>query len=811
MQASTPSTREQVQEQLTAYLPLAWFALAFLGGIALASWQTLSTYWWLAGAGISILATLLIRRLLQRRNLPTLTFSLFAISLIALCLGAARYQFAQPTITPFDAAFFNDREYDVLVTGWVSEMPDRRDTYTNLRLEVEAVDTGTGDLPARGTVLVRVGENEIYHYGERIRVRGQLKTPPEDEEFSYRDYLARDGILSYMSKAEATLLPGSGGNFFSAMMFAFKEKMLAHVYRLFPDPEASLLAGILLGVDTGLTTAIQNAFKNTGTAHIIAISGFNISIIAAIFVSMFSRVLGQRNGAILAVIAITFYTLLVGADAAVVRAAIMGGLSLLARQVGRRNLGLNTLALVALIMAIINPLVIWDVGFQLSFFATLGLILYAEPLANLAQKLMTAFRLPPSTIAQILPPISDFVLLTLAAQIATIPIMAYHFKRISLVSLIANPFVLPPQPAVMVIGGLAVLISLAYFPLGQLTAWIAWPFVEYTIRAVEFFDRVPHGTIYLGDSSPWLVAGFYIALLGVTFNWSRLKEGFSTLTARVRNLSIISVMTVLFVLTLLVWRSASTLPDGNLHVTFLSVGSADAVLIQTPSGRTVLVNGGPSASILSDELGRRLPIFHRQLDWLVIASTTENEMASLPRVIERYPPQSVLWSGNMQASYSAGQVDKYLADNSIPLVNAQTGQRLDLGDGAYIEVLAQGPRGSVLLIQWKDFRALLPIGMDASTLEKLEYGNAIGPVDVLLLADSGFFATTTTDWVQNLNPQLTVLSVAAGDPDGLPSPEALDATGGYTLLRTDRSGWISISTDGATMRVEAEKKPVTEP
>jgi beta-lactamase superfamily II metal-dependent hydrolase len=156
-------------------------------------------------------------------------------------------------------------------------------------------------------------------------------------------------------------------------------------------------------------------------------------------------------------------------------------------------------------------------------------------------------------------------------------------------------------------------------------------------------------------------------------------------------------------------------------------------------------------------------------------------------------------------------VDKYIADNGIPVVTAQTGQKLDLGDGAFIEVLAQGPQGSVLLIQWKNFRALLPIGMDATTLEKLEYGNAIGPVDVLLLADSGFFATTTTDWVQNLNPQLTVLSVAAGDPNGLPSPEALDATAGYTLLRTDRSGWISVSTDGTTMRVEAEKQPVKGP
>ncbi|MBI5296895.1 MAG: ComEC/Rec2 family competence protein [Chloroflexi bacterium] len=800
-QAPTPSTRDQVREQLTAHMPLAWVALAFLGGIRLASWKSLPVSIWLACAGVALLLTLLARRFVRLTQV-----TLLGLSLLGLFLGAARYQQVQHEVTAFDVAFFNDREYDLLVTGWVTEMPDRRDTYTNLRIQVEAVDSGTGDLPADGILLVRVGENEIHHYGERLRLRGQLETPPADDEFSYRDYLAREGIYSYMTKAEVTVLPGERGDLPHKWMFALKEKMLAHIYRLFPDPEASLLAGILLGVDTGLTRELQDAFKNTGTAHIIAISGFNISIIAGIFVSLFSRWFGPRLGAVVAILGIAFYTLLVGADSAVVRAAIMGVFSLLARQVGRRNLGLNTLSIVALIMALANPLVIWDVGFQLSFFATLGLILYAEPLSNLVKVAFLKLRVSPATIEQILPPLSDFVLLTLAAQITTLPIMAYHFKRISIVSLISNPFVLPPQPAVMILGGIAVLLSLAWFPLGQLAAWAAWPFVEYTIRAVEFFDSIPHGTLYLGDSSPWLVAAFYGILFGLTLSWSRLKEALSALGVGIRNLSIAGILTALLAVTLLVWRSTASLPDGQLHVTFLSVGSADAVLIQTPDGRSVLVNGGPSASNLSDELGRRLPVFQRELDWLVVASTTENQMSALPRVLERYPPQSVLWSGYMQASYSAEQVDKYLAAANIPVIYAEPGQRLDLGEGAILEVLSVGSRGSILLIEWHDFRALLPIGMSSDTMEALEYGNAIGPVDVLLLADSGFFATTNIDWVQNLNPQLIVLSVAAGDPDGLPSPEALEAAGGYTLLRTDRSGWIHISTDGNSMQVEAERE-----
>src|SRR4029079_17209778 len=259
------------------------------------------------------------------------------------------------------------------------EPPDYRDNYTNLRVSVKAVDTGDGNLSASGIILVRASNNQTFHYGENIRLRGKLKTPPENEDFSYRDYLAAQHIHSYMPNAELTILPGKGGNPFSRAMYALKDKSLNNIYRLFPDPESSLLAGILLGIDTGLTDKLQQAFKDTGTAHIIAISGFNISIIAGLFVTFFSKFLGPRRGALLAVIGIAFYTILVGADATVVRAALMGSLALFAKQVGRRQFALNTLLAVALLMCLWNPLYIWDVGFQLSFFATLGLILYADP------------------------------------------------------------------------------------------------------------------------------------------------------------------------------------------------------------------------------------------------------------------------------------------------------------------------------------------------------------------------------------------------------------------------------------------------
>ena len=808
MQAVNPPS--SLYERLTTQPPLMWFSLAFLAGIILGSLLSLSLWTWLALAVLAIFLSIFAQ--LFSAYIPPALFLLrpFPFILFAsLFVGAARYQYSVPDFDAYHIAFYNDREYDLLITGTLVEPPDYRDKYTNLRLEVSKVDTGDTELSVNGLILVRVPPNQKrkFEYGDILRLRGKLKTPPENEDFSYRDYLAAKGIHSYMTSAEVTVLPGKGGNPVLAAVYAFKQKSLENIYRMFPDPESSLMAGILLGVDTGLTNKLQQAFKNTGTAHIIAISGFNISIIAGIFFAFFSRIFGDRRGTFFAILGIALYTFIVGADASVVRAALMGSLALFARQVGRRQTALNTLLAVAAGMCIWNPLYVWDVGFQLSFFATLGLILYATPFSNFANQVITRY-FPASTGEKAAELFSEFVLLTLAAQLTTIPIMAYQFQRISLVSFIANPFVLPPQPAVMILGGLALLVSHISLWLGQLAAWIAYPFVIYTIRMVELFDRVPHGTLILGDLSLWFVILFYVALFAVTFGWSSFREWIRSVGQRVGAVVMGSAFIVLVIGLLLVWRAAASLPDNRLHITFLDVGSADGVLIQTPSGKSVLINGGASVTTLADELGRRLPAFNRKLDWLVLAATEEEQVAALPRVVERYPPDAVLWSGNEQASFSSLALREYFTLNDVRVKNAEVGDVLDLGEDGTLSVLTEGPRGAVLLIEYKNFRALLPIGMSFEALDELQDGAEVGPVSVLSLANSGYAASNPPEWITNLDPELVVLSVAAADENGMPDTEVLESLNGFSLLRTDENGWIEVITDGTQMWVDVEKQSI---
>ncbi len=796
-------------------MPLFWISLAILCGILLSPSLTLPVLVW---CGVILLAVIVavppvFRRITSR--LPpeynqithSLKFSsprLIPLLVIFFCLGAIRYQAAQPRIRPDFIAFYNDQSNEYLVDGVIVEPPDVRDTYANLRLRVEQMASlpAQGEaaefIPVHGLLLARVPSGGSYAYGDRVRFQGKLETPSEDEDFSYRNYLANHGIYSILFYPASSVLQRDEGNPFFAALYTFRQHAVEMVYSLYPDPEASLLAGILLGVQSGIPQGVMDAFRLTGTSHIIVISGFNITIIAALFTLIFSRFLGIRRGAVTAAAGIILYTLLVGANPAVVRAAILGILTLLGYQLGRRQVGLNSLAIVAAVMAVITPAVLWDVSFQLSFAATLGIMLYAgmfsEWFTHLAERYSST-----TTAHRLAGPVGAYFLLTLAAQLTTLPLMIYYFKRLSLTAFIANPLILPAQPPLMVLGGLSVLSGIVFKPIGQLLAWAAWPFTAYTIRVVEWLAAVPHGSIALGQVTLPLILIFYGLLFAITFARNQIS-GFT------RRLTPMIPLAILAIFTFMGWKAAAEAPDNRLHVTILDVGTGDAVLIQSPTGRNVLINGGPSTIGLSDALGRRLPLFDKSLDWLVVADIDNEDLMAIPGNLERFKPANVLWAGNMGGTRASADIQTQLSGLSIPITTMQPGQSLELGSGASLKVISTDTKGADLLLEWESFRMLLPLGLDFDALDSLLQNSAMRNVSAVMLPESGYAPLNPPELIDFLHPQLAVLSVAPGDKTGLPSPETLEALEGYNLLRTDQNGWIEITTDGSQMWVKVERK-----
>jgi competence protein ComEC len=611
-----------------------WLTLAWLAGILLASAVSLPWPLWLGWGLGGLLAALPLR------YRPGARLGLLLIA--GLGFGGLRLVLSQPIIDPGQVSYYNGAE--VTIRGVVTAEPELRPSNQRLTVAVEAIALASGATRAvEGQLLVTVPRYPAIAYGARVRLIGALEEPPILETFNYRDYLARRGVRSIMRLPEVTIEAEEVGQQWRAGLLAFKARAQASINRLVPEPEASLLSGILLGNDAGLPASLQEAFRATGMSHIIAISGFNISLLAGGVTRLATPLIGKRRSAWLALVAIALYTALVGADAAVVRAAIMGGLYLTGnRLLGRPLYARGTLFSAAFLMTVANPLILWDVGFQLSFAATLGLMLYADRFHRWTSARLTP-RLPERVVGPLMGFLSDAVLVTLAAQLATLPLMLAVFDQVSIISLVANPLILPAQAGVMLLGGLATGLGMVAPALAQPVAWAAWLLLKYTTSMVALLGAVPWAAVPLALEASGAILLYGLIGAGSWFLFQPAEERREMAARWLPRVPASTTVACGLMVVIMGIGWGRSQPDGLLHVTLVPAALGDAALIQSPTGRTLLVTG-LSATGGREPLmpGKLLPFWQRRLDALVLASVDEAALAGVPEVLARYRVERLL-------------------------------------------------------------------------------------------------------------------------------------------------------------------------
>jgi competence protein ComEC len=771
----------------------------------------------LLNPSLPILGALLpvpIAGLFLRRHHPQ--HRLLTACLLFGLLGAARYVIAIPQIDEHHVAYYTDTP-DVVLEGVVAGEPDVRDRLTNLRVAARQLRVGGKWHDVEGIVLVQAARYPARRFGDRLRISGSLETPPEFEDFSYKDYLARQGVYTMMRRPRIEQIGQGEGHPVLASIFALKDRAKTVIAAIFPEPEASLLMGVLLGYERGIPEEVQEAFSRTNTAHVIAISGFNIAMLAGIFSLIFSRFLarGRATGAVIA--SIVLYTILVGANAAVVRAALMGILYVIAIHYGRQSDALTSLVVAAVAMTVPNPHTLWDVGFQLSFAATLGLILTVPPLEDAFERGFARFigQERARTTVQLL---NEVLVVTLAAQVATIPIIVYYFHQISVVGLLANFLILPAQPPVMLLGGLATLAGLAALPVGRVLAWVALPFPLYTIRVVEWMARLPYAAVDLEHVSLTWVWIYYAVLAGVILIaqqkpderralWHAVTDRLST-KAMLAGLSLVAVVS---------WMGAVSTPDGRLHVVFFDVGQGDGIFIRTPGGAQVIIDGGPSPAAMADAVGRRMPFWDRSIELVIMTHADEDHVGGLIPILERYHIERAIEPGYPHVSGPYLRWRDLLREKGIDTHFARAGMWIHLGDGVWLEVLnppeplLQGTNTDVnnnavvVRLTYGETSFLLTGDIEAEAEGQL-VGNRRLPAQVLKLAHHGSDTSTTSGFLAAAQPWVAVVSVGADNRFGHPSNDVMARvmqTGAH-IYRTDKHGEVEFVSDGRHLWVRTE-------
>ncbi|WP_420630519.1 DNA internalization-related competence protein ComEC/Rec2 [Candidatus Leptofilum sp.] len=544
--------------------------------------------------------------------------------------------------------------------------------------------------------------------------------------------------------------------------------------------------------------------------------GFNVAILVAILVRLAEPFFSRRGAVIFALVGISLYTVLVGADASVVRAALMGGIYLIAnRWLGRPNFAFASLFLAGIAMTLVRPFTLWDVGFQLSFAATLSLMLYADPLTQWTRRILRRW-LVRDWVENVMGVLSEAVILTIAAQILTLPLIIAYFDQLSLISFLANALILPVQPAVMIWGGLATLVGLALPAVGQLLGWVAWIFLGYTIWMVRLFAAVPGAAVPLVIPTSGVIAIFGV-IGGLTWLGKQPLERRSQIFTAVRqNITQRLAVGASGVTVVLILSWGMSQPDGQLHIAFLNVGQGDATFIQTPSGRQILVDGGLYPSILNDQLGRQMPFWDKEIDILIATHPDADHVSGLVGVFDRYRVNTLITNG--QSFGESPIYDEVLAaaeKQQTEIRPVQAGEIIEVEDGVRLEVVHPGPmliadnrnENSVSMrLVYEDFTFLFT--GDAEQQGEAEMLAAERPLTALVFkaGHHGSNSSSSLPFLQAIQPQIIIVSSGVDNRFGHPAPEMLErATAvGAAVLRTDKLGTITVTTDGSTMWWQAK-------
>jgi len=749
------------------------------------------------------------------------------LCLLALLGGGLHFPSSLPPVDEHSLCFYNDAGI-VEIQGMVADEPDIRDRYCLLTFSANDVTANGEKEEVSGTALIRVPRYPAYRYGDVLKIMGRLETPPQFEDFDYKSYLARQGIYSVIYYPEVEVLDHSQGFKPLQWIYSLRERLSASLARALPEPQGSLAQAILLGLRGNIPDSLYGAFSRTGTAHLLAISGLHISIIIAMFLSFGILVFGrQRSIYIWLTLVLTWlYALLAGMHPPIIRAAIMGSLFLIAEYLGRQRSAIIALAFAAAVMVGIQPHVLWSVSFQLSFLAMAGLVLLYPYFQVWGRKGVASLFRARERIAAAGGMITDGFAATLAAIVAVGPLIAYNFGVVSLVALPATFFSLPALPFIIVTAALVAFTGLFALLAAQIFGWLAWLFLSYIVFIVRGFDALPYSSIEVATVSTWHVWGYYVILAGVIASLkhrkqladfsSRLISGIKKVAEGIPKprlgFSTKWLILPFLVVVILVWSVALTTPDDKLHVSFLDVGQGDAILIQTPNGQDILIDGGPDPQKINLELGERLPFWDRTIDLVVCTQPQADHVTGLVEVLLRYKVKQVLEPG---VSYNSSIYQEWLRlveDKGIEYNIARAGQEVDLGNGIKMEVLNppatlyEGTshdvdnNGVVLKLTWGKVSFLFTADIREEAEFELIGQRANLKSTVLKVAHHGSKTSTTSQFLAAVDPEVAVISVGADNTFGHPSPEVMerliDRLGEDNVYRTDEDGTVELITDG---------------